>query len=192
MKLVEINVPDDRLTDGAIELRLWCEDDIPVVVEACQDPEIHRWMPLPWPYTKKDAREWIGSHQEKRAEGESVVFAITDPGGGKALGSVGLEEINWEHRRAIVGYWIAKHARQQGVATRAVRLLSEWALNDLGLMRLSLLVFTGNTVSERVAENAGFKREGIMRSYFRVKNRKVDATMFSLVSVDAISDGSQR
>ena len=192
MKLVEINVPDDRLTDGAIELRLWREDDIPVVVEACQDPEIHRWMPLPWPYTKKDAREWIGSHQEKRAEGESVVFAITDSGGEKALGSVGLEEINWEHGRAVVGYWIAKHARRQGVATRAVRLLSEWALNDLGLMRLSLLVFTGNTVSERVAENAGFTREGLMRSYFRVKNRKVDATMFSLVSADAISDGSQR
>ncbi len=192
MKLAEINVPDDRLTDGTIELRLWCEDDIPVVVEACQDPEIHRWMPLPWPYTKKDAREWISSHQDKRAEGESVVFAITAPGGGKPLGSVGLEEINWEHGRAIVGYWIAKQARRQGVATRAVRLLSEWALNDLGLMRLSLLVFTGNTVSERVAESAGFKREGLMRSYFRVKNRKVDATMFSLVSVDAISDGSQR
>ncbi len=190
MKLAEIIVPDERLTDGVIDLRLWCEEDVPVVVETCQDPEIHRWMPLPWPYTKKDAREWIGSHPNKRAEGESVVFAITDAGEDAALGSIGLEEINWEHRRAIVGYWIARHARRRGIATRAVRILSEWAFNDLGLMRLGLLVFTGNTASERVAESAGFEREGLMRSYFRVKDGTVDATMFSLLSADAASDDS--
>ncbi len=184
--MTEIKVPDTQLTDGVVTLRLWCDEDVPFVVEACQDPEIHRWMPLPWPYTDGDAREWIGGHAEKRVSGTGVVFAIVDTEDDDVMGSIGLEAFNWEHRRAVAGYWVATNARRRGAATRALRLLSQWAFDELSLTRLELLVYTGNAVSERVAERAGFKREGLMRSYFSVRDKQIDAIMFSLLSGDPV------
>jgi RimJ/RimL family protein N-acetyltransferase len=51
-------------------------------------------------------------------------------------------------------------ARGRGVATRAVRLLSDWAVRELGLTRVEILVHEDNAPSLRVAEKAGFRDTG--------------------------------
>ena len=47
------------------------------------------------------------------------------------------------------------------MATRACRLHTGWAMEVLGLPRVELLADVGNAASQRVAERAGFVREGI-------------------------------
>jgi RimJ/RimL family protein N-acetyltransferase len=85
-----------------------------------------------------------------------------------------------------VGYWVAPQARGRGVATAAVRLLSAAAFEQLDLIRLDLIVAVGNVASVRVAEKAGYTREGVMRSYLATKkNGRDDAVMFGLVRGDA-------
>jgi RimJ/RimL family protein N-acetyltransferase len=46
------------------------------------------------------------------------------------------------------------------VATRAVRLLADWARDELGLTRLEILPHKDNEASRRVAEKAGFRDTG--------------------------------
>ena len=55
-----------------------------------------------------------------------------------------------------VGYWTARWARNRGVATQALEMMSEWAINTLGLTTLDLVTLLGNMASERVAQKAGF------------------------------------
>src|SRR6476646_5750644 len=113
-----IVLPDPPLSDGVITLRAFTADDIPAITAACQDPEIARWTAMvPSPYTEEDARGWLG-----------CPFAVVDAGTGELLASAGFHQIEWDDRSLDVGYWTAPWARRRGVATRAVRLLSGWAV----------------------------------------------------------------
>ncbi|MEK6276073.1 MAG: GNAT family N-acetyltransferase [Actinomycetota bacterium] len=148
-----------ELRDDDVLLRPPTEADIPAVTAACQDEELVRFLPrFPSPYRDQDAREWIASCNSSEASRD---FLIVNAAGGDLLGAIGvrLGEIG------AIGYWIAKEARGRGIATRATRLLSRWALKDGGVQRLQLMTDPTNIASQRVAEKAGFTREGILRAH---------------------------
>jgi RimJ/RimL family protein N-acetyltransferase len=73
--------------------------------------------------------------------------------------------------------------RGRGIASRAVRLAARWALEDCGVARLQLRADVRNEPSQRVAEKAGFTREGVLRSsrYSARQGRRVDFAMYSLL-----------
>jgi RimJ/RimL family protein N-acetyltransferase len=157
--------------DG-IALRPRTEEDVPAITAACQDEEIPRWTEVPSPYTEDDAREFL----RKMPDAQAIVDARTD----EFLGTVG-----WRLDRNVqVGYWVKKEARGRGVATSALRLLARWAIEELGAQRVQLLAEPANVASQRVAEKAGFRREGLLRSYFLLKGRRRDAIMFGLLPED--------
>src|SRR5512146_2713173 len=82
----------------------------------------------------------------------------------------------------------AHEARGKGLATRAVRLISRWALRELGLPRLGLFTEPWNVASQRVAERAGFQREGVLRSWTEIDGRRRDYVSFSLLPGDLAED----
>jgi RimJ/RimL family protein N-acetyltransferase len=90
-----------------------------------------------------------------------VNVAVVDAAEGSLLGAVGLTV-----RGGIgeVGYWTAPWARGRGVAARAALLHTRWGFEALGLPRVELLAAVGNLASQRVAEKAGFVREGVLRA----------------------------
>jgi RimJ/RimL family protein N-acetyltransferase len=100
------------------------------------------------------------------------------------LGSVSLMRFVWEHGRAEVGYWLAGEARGSGHAARAVRLISRWGFETLGLERIELLTATANAASQRVAERAGFGREALLRSYFAHNRSRYDMIAYGLLADD--------
>jgi RimJ/RimL family protein N-acetyltransferase len=122
------------------------------VCAACQDPEIQRWLPLlPRPYTLDHARAFVAVPDGPYS------FAIEEDG--RLAGSIALR-VDAQSASGNVGYWCAPEARGRGVTTRALRLLCEYGLGELGLERLELVAHVDNAASLRVAEKAGFRREG--------------------------------
>lgn len=96
----------------------------------------------------------------------------------------GINAITWVHRVGQLGYWVAPEARQRGVATRSVRLLSRWALGSLRLARVEIRVDVENAASQQVAEAGGFTREGVLRSRAESRGRRWDEVMYSLLPPD--------
>jgi len=90
---------------------------------------------------------------------------------------------------AEVGYWVAPWARGRGVAAQATRVLCEWAIRDHGFERVQLFAATGNAASQRVAEEAGFVREGVARNACCVPDGRADMVLFSLVPEDLKETG---
>jgi RimJ/RimL family protein N-acetyltransferase len=81
-----------------------------------------------------------------------------------------------------VGYWCAAHERRRGIATRALRLVCRYALDELGLARIELITDVDNVASQGVAQKAGFRREGVLRSHLRHPDgHRRDSVMFSLL-----------
>jgi RimJ/RimL family protein N-acetyltransferase len=162
------------LEEDGILLRPFTEDDIPAITAACRDPEIARWIPVPIPYTQEDARGYIAAERDTRA--------ITDAKSGELLGSIGWRVV--DQGNVQIGYWVKPEARGRGVATRALRLLSRWAFEELQTGRVQLLAEPENHASQRVAEKAGFAPEGRLRRYLDVRGERRDGIMFSLLPAD--------
>lgn len=147
-----------RLTDGVVLLRPPVPDDAPAVTAACQDPEMARFTALPSPYELHHATDWVTRASEAWRDGTATPMVVVDASTGELLGACSLLDV--KDGRAEIGYWVKREAQGRGVATRAVRVLTEWALGDLVVSRIELLADVRNIASQRVAEKAGYVREG--------------------------------
>lgn len=180
-----VEPPDPPLSDGTIALRLWREEDVPAIAAACNgDEEISRWLDrIPQPYREEHARAWLRVCVEGWASGRSLPFAVVDAESGELLGSIHVHRLPEEDGVGEVGYWVARPARGRRVATRAVRLVARWALAEVGIARLQLRTDVDNAASQRVAERAGFRREGVLRScrFNPRRGRRVDFALYSLL-----------
>jgi RimJ/RimL family protein N-acetyltransferase len=79
------------------------------------------------------------------------------------LASVAVQDIREDEGTGEIGYWVAAPARGRGIATRAVRLATDWALGELGLKTLEIMTHEDNTASQGVARAAGYAETGETR-----------------------------
>jgi RimJ/RimL family protein N-acetyltransferase len=180
---VPLSYPEPPLRECAVALRPWETGDLGAMVAICSDPDVARYTRVPDPYSEADARAWMDAQPARLAEGAGMAFAIVD-GGGAPVGSVGLRIDPSDRDIAETGYMVAPAARGRGVATTALRLVSRWGLCDLGVARVQLSTHVDNAASQRVAERAGFRREGVLRSWEEIRGARVDLVMYSFVGSD--------
>ena len=180
----EIPLPSPPLRDASLVLRPWRNGDAQALIDACQDPDIPRWTAVPSPYGERDAFAYLARAEADRLAGRELGLAVVEEPGGELLGSCALARFDWQDRKAEIGYWVAASARQRSVGSRAARLLATWGIEQLALERVELLANPANEGSQRLAERAGFTREGLLRSYRRRKGEREDLIMFSLLRED--------
>ena len=183
-----LQYPDPPISLSGFRLRPWATNDLPALVAAWRDPEMHRWMPEEAnPFEAEQAGAFIEEAASHLSEGISVALAIANETTDQAVGSVTLHV--WGLRHWNVGYWVAPEHRQHGLATEAVTKLSRWAFSTNPILaRLSLYTLPGNEPSQKVAERAGFRREGLLRRWGEVNGEQLDWIMFSLIREDLGGD----
>jgi RimJ/RimL family protein N-acetyltransferase/8-oxo-dGTP pyrophosphatase MutT (NUDIX family) len=155
--------PQPTLTDGVVTLRPWRDDDIDAAV-AGHDELIAHWYasPVRTRETMHEAvRRWRLEYADRRS---AVSFAVEHDD--RLIGSCevrcrepGVGELSWT---------LYAGNRGRGHATRAVRVLADYAMTDvgqggLGLGRVESHIEPGNEASLRVATRAGLRREGVRR-----------------------------
>ena len=180
---VPLDHPDPPLADGVVALRPWSADDLAAFVAMHDDPDVARFTPLASPYTEAHGRAWLTAEPGRRIAGDELALAVHAAGGG-AVGSIGLRPDPDDREIVEVGYVVAAHARGRGVATRAVRLAVGWAIETWRPERMQLTTTIDNAASHRVAERAGFRREGVLRAWAANRGRRVDLVMWSRLPGD--------
>jgi RimJ/RimL family protein N-acetyltransferase len=181
---VNLQPPNPPLSDELVLLRPWTLDDAPTIAAACNEPEIARWIhQIPSPYSERDARDYVQATQTAWREGTGAFFATVEHAGVGLAGSIGIHVTSEDAATVEVGYWTAAAARGRGLTTRALRLISRWAIEDAGAERIQLRADVLNVASVRVAERAGYRREGTLRSaaFNDRQNRRIDYAVFSLL-----------
>ena len=170
------------LLDRDLRLRPWTEADAPAIAALIDgDDAIALWLDLiPQPYTAADAGQWLRG-EIGRGAGE-VTWALDVDG--VVTGSIGAtpqDDDVWE-----VGYWIRREARGRGLMSRALVLVARWLLAERGAQRIFLRADPENVPSCRVAEKAGFTREGVLRSahWNARQERRQSWTVYSLLPDD--------
>jgi RimJ/RimL family protein N-acetyltransferase len=145
---------------------------------AIDDPEVHRWLEmLPDPYTLEDARSFLAQARQEWTDGAGAPFVMTSDG--DLAGGIGLRIDPRVPGVGEVGYWVARPARGQGVATAAVKAVVDWAFTVVGLSRIELHAAVDNVASRAVAERAGFEQEGIKRSWRSIRGVRADFVLYA-------------
>lgn len=174
---------EQRTDDDEIRLEPLGAEHLEGLATLGRDPEVQRFTYVPSPWVEGFERRWLEGYERARDDGTRVGFAIVDRGG-RFLGLAALVTVDREGREAEAGYIVSPEARGRGVAARALRLLAEWALAELGLERVELRITAENAASIRVAERCGFVREGVLRSVHFKQGMRTDVAVYSLLASD--------
>lgn len=180
-----LGLPAGGLSDGVVAVRAWEEADVAALVDAMQDRTISRWAHrVPWPYGRAEGEGFVAMAAAARAAETAAHLAVVSADSGSLLGGVALAAVDRDDRSASLGYWVALAARNHGVARRSSRLVVSWAFGTLGIERIELHCEPGNVPSQRVAEAAGFRREGLLRGHLRTKEGRRDSLVYGLLASD--------
>ena len=152
---------------------------MPALVKYADNRNI--WLNLkdrfPNPYREADAQKWI---ERASAQQSELTYAIAS--NEEAIGGIGLQLQHDVHRRsAEIGYWLGEPFWGQGIATKALAALTEYAFVNLGLIRLYASVFEWNPASARVLEKAGYTYEGRLRKSVTKDGKTIDQLLYAIV-----------
>lgn len=147
------------------------------------DEDVLRYTRIPNPVPDGWEHEWLAFYDEGRREGTREAFAVVD-GNGAFLGLALAFGIDREGQQLELGYVVAPHARGRGVATQSLQLLTDWALTELDALRIELWISVSNEPSKRVAERAGYRYEGTLRSFHFKQGVRDDFEVWSRLASD--------
>jgi RimJ/RimL family protein N-acetyltransferase len=145
-------VPLPTLSDGRVLLRALEPRDLAAIDAGMHDLDVVRWIGPP----EGSAQDVLVQNEERWAQGwPTLSICELD---GTCVGKVWMSIREGDRSIGFVGYWLLPVARGRGFATTAVRLLSNWAVRELGFTKVRLTAAPDNERSQRIAERSGFRR----------------------------------
>ncbi|RZH67867.1 GNAT family N-acetyltransferase [Natrinema altunense] len=149
------NLPGSTFLDGeGVHLKTVEESDLDFLRDNVNDRQIRRAMLGDGPTNTEQLRD---DHTEERDY--QFVIATTDT----RVGYISLHDVNYTHGTAAISYWVDADKQGQGHATEGIRLLVQYAFEQLRLHKVRADVREFNEPSRRVLEKLGFEHEGVLR-----------------------------
>jgi ribosomal-protein-alanine N-acetyltransferase len=171
--------PAPPLIAAGFRLRGFSLDDWAAASAAADEAETARFVNgLP----ASSAAEMVRFCERERRKGSMLDLVIADNEDDSYLGEILI--FAQAFQCGEIAYVVAPAARGRGVATVAVELLTRWAFDALELERIQLKIEPDNAASIRVAEKAGYQREGLLRSAGTVRGRRIDLLVYSRLRDD--------
>lgn len=164
-----------------IAIREWKTEDKAALAENLSNTKVLDNLRdgLPYPYTEKDAEEFIKAMLSADKD-KTFAYAITADD--EVIGSIGVFRCeNIHYRTAEMGYYIGEKYWGKGYTTIAVKLICDYVFKNTDIIRIFAEPFAGNTASCRVLEKCGFTCEGILRSNAFKNGKVLDMKMYSLI-----------
>ncbi|WDZ84158.1 GNAT family N-acetyltransferase [Micromonospora cathayae] len=170
------------LTDRASlhPLEPWQAEEFAAFVERAR-PHLAPW--LPWARSITDvagARGFLTRYADGQAGDIRRIYAIRSDG--EMVGGTLFRVFDVDQGVCEIGVWLAPEASGQGLVTRAVRIMIDWAFRDRGMHRVEWRVVPHNEPSRAVARRLGMTREGVLRQSFLFGGERLDVEVWSLLA----------
>ena len=165
-----------ELRTARLLLRPFELTDVDDVCAYASDPEVARFRPLPDPYTREDALEFV-NRQIRTDWSTDAEFAIEY--GSRVIGGLSLHA-NPEHEIAELGYLLGRRWWGQGLATEAARAVVDWGFRRFRLHKVYARAHVDNRRSWRVMEKLGMTREGVLRGHWKMRDEHVDLVYYAV------------
>ncbi len=172
------------LTDE-IELRMWMPHHAEALMEAIQlnAEHIHPFLEFATPeYSLEMAEDFIRRSRENMVKHQVGSYGFFY--GDQVVGGTGYVYWDEHNKRTEIGYWLAKAWTGQGLMTKAVQVLTDYALGTRGMNRVEIQMDVRNAPSAGVPKRLGFKHEHVRRNYLPHHDELHDSDVYVMLAKD--------
>lgn len=150
--------------DSRIELRQLKLEDAVVIFQTIDRERTYlgEWLPFVEITQKlEDTENYVKSVVNATADQFEYVFTIRKEGA--FAGLIGFKDTDKLNRKTEIGYWLSEFYQKQGIITKSVAKLCDFAFNEQGINRVQIKCAVGNNPSKNIPRRLGFTMEGIER-----------------------------
>ena len=169
------------LETDRLVLRKPREEDAALFFQVAQDEAVMRYYGVEPFTTRQQALDVIAWQRCSFADGTGIRWVITERDRDLYIGDLGYHKRERPHRRAEIGYMLARACWRRGLMTEAMTAVLDYGFASMGLNRVEALVDPRNAASDGLLAKLGFTREGVLREYEYERGAFVDLYMASLL-----------
>ena len=177
----------ERTLPLSITLRPAAPRDADLLRQWRSEPSVRRFQPLNELPTAQLRADVASQRMTDLYRGRGEKFQWIVQVDGQPAGWITLVVSNWEHGLAEVGYALSTVFQNRGVMSEALSLLLDDLFQNTLLERIEARCAVENAGSQRVLEKSGFQREGRLRGYFKLRGRRIDNYLYSLLREEFLS-----
>ncbi|MCF7807340.1 MAG: GNAT family N-acetyltransferase [Candidatus Marinimicrobia bacterium] len=173
---ISISLQTERLT-----LRPVKESDAEDLYAIFSDPTVMRYgSSTPWTSIDQALKK-ISLDREALKKSESLILGVIRNDDNKLIGTCSLFDINWQCRRAEIGYILSSKVWGQGYMNEALHTLLDFGFDELNFHRVEADIDPNNKASERILQKLGFTEEGLLRERWIVDGEITDTGFYGLL-----------
>jgi ribosomal-protein-alanine N-acetyltransferase len=153
--------PFPVLRQAPVLLRQIKPSDQLAVFQGLSDPRVIRYYGVEY-HALTDTQAQMDWYQDLLRKGSGIWWAITTETADGLIGTCGLYNIQHQHRKAELGYWLLPDYWGRGIMRPALEAVCAYGFEKLNLHRLEAYVETQNAASARLLQKLGFAHEGTL------------------------------
>ncbi|WP_188455444.1 GNAT family N-acetyltransferase [Virgibacillus oceani] len=171
--------------DDDIALKLLDENDGETLFQLTDNSRDYLREWLPWvdgTKTADDSKEFIRHILKMYTEQKGLTAGILF--NGQLIGTAGFNTLDWSNNIGTIGYWMDQGFQGNGIMTRVVRALIDYAFQELKLNRIEIRAAFENRKSRAIPERLGFTQEGKVRQAEWLYDHYVDLVIYGMLACE--------
>ena len=177
----------ERRSNPQVTLRPAAPRDADLLRQWRSEGSVRRFQPLNELPTAQLRADVASQRMSDLYRGRGEKFQWIVQVDAQPAGWITLVVSNWEHGLAEVGYALSTVFQNRGVMSEALTVLLDDLFQNTLLERIEARCAVENVGSQRVLEKCGFAQEGCLRAYFKLRGRRVDNFLYSLLREDFLA-----
>ncbi len=179
--------PPVPLRTERLELRYLRDADAGGLLRYYGREDTTRYL-LDGPWDAARARDEVGRRRGRlhiTAAGFAVCLVVVErdaDGGGAVVGDITLWAVDDSLSLGEVSWVFDPDAGGRGLATEAARAVLDLAFGHYGMHRVRVRMDARNAASARLCERLGFRREGLLRQDWLIKDEWTDTLVYGMLA----------
>ena len=161
-----------------VTLRYPSIDDLEVLLAWENDIQKTSHTDFPVFYTEEQMITFLKGNHDPILNGQ-VRYMITFQN--NMVGFIDLYQLDIIHSRAGVGVYVDSTYRRKGLAQLALKEIIKKSIIELSLSQLYAEIFSSNKSTIQLFEKAGFKMNGVKKSWIRKQETYEDVLFYQLI-----------
>ncbi len=176
--------------DDRFYLREQSLEDTEAFFEYYADPDVSQYILATIPTTLADASTEINYCRNLFHQKRGIYWSIANKEDNRMVGAVGLY-INNHHHRAEICYDLHKNYWRQGIVTKAIERVMDFAFRHMEVCRIEALTVKENMASIEILKKLGYQHEATLHNYRYFKNQPNDVELLATTPEQQIKRFSQ-
>jgi diamine N-acetyltransferase len=169
------------LNDNTIALRALEPTDLDTLYRWENDTALWVVSDTVAPYSREALWHYLKEYTGDIYAQRQLRLMITMAGDGTPVGTVDFLNFDPLNNRAELGLFIEQGSRGQGYGLRALRLLTAYARDHIGLRQLYVFIAVDNVVCLKLFEDFGYRRAGTLQAWVKRGTDYRDAVLLQMI-----------